>query len=199
MRTPLRDTTLGNCPWFRAAGMLVGALISVPFWGMLAKKIRSNQKALMIAACVVIVSLIPTAISTEYWQYTLSITFFGVGFGGYWFLITPVMADVIDEIVVKTKKREDGIYMGFRAFFGRLAYGVQAISFTIVHYLTRYQPKVDGVKIEQTALAKLGIRIHLAVLPMIFMIIGLIIFWRMNTLTPEKMETIHAELEELNL
>ena len=135
----------------------------------------------MIAACVVIASLIPTALSVDYWQYTLSITFFGVGFGGYWFLITPVMADVIDEIVVKTKKREDGIYMGFRAFFGRLAYAVQAISFTIVHYLTKFEVGEGDEIIEQDALAKLGIRIHLAVLPMIFMIFGLIIFWRMNT------------------
>ena len=55
-----------------------------------------------------------------------AIFIFGLGFGGYWMLITPVMADVIDEIVVKTKKRNDGIYMGFRAFFGRLSYAVQA-------------------------------------------------------------------------
>ena len=110
-------------------------------------------------------------------------------------LITPVMSDVIDEIVVKTKKRNDGIYMGFRAFFGRLAFAIQAISFTIVHELTEFDNTADV----QSDLAKTGIRIHLSVLPMIFMGLGLLVFWRMNTLNTAKMNEIRAELKELNL
>ncbi len=178
------------------AGMLVGALISIPLWGKIALKVKSNQKALMLAAWVIIASLIPTAISQTQLHYTISITIFGIGFGGYWFLITPCMADVIDEIVVKTKRRNDGVYMGIRAFFGRFAYAIQALSFAVVHSLTNFINEAD---VQQPPEALLGIRIHMAVLPMIFMLLGLFIFWKFNTLNPKKMEEIHKELEQLDL
>ncbi|MHA1522161.1 MAG: MFS transporter [Promethearchaeota archaeon] len=178
------------------AGMLVGALLAIPLWGKIAVKI-SNQKALMYAAVVIIFSLIlMTFIPDEsYWGFTITVTIFGLGFGGYWMLITPVLADSIDEIVVITKKRNDGMYMGMRAFFGRLAFAIQAISFTIVHELTGFDNTADV----QSDLAKTGIRIHLSILPMIFMALGLLVFWRMNTLNTEKMEEIRAELKMLNL
>ena len=180
------------------AGMLVGALISVPLWGKIAVKINSNQKALMYASVVIILSLIAMLFvpNESYWGFTITVFFFGLGFGGYWMLITPCKADVIDEIVVKTKKRNDGIYMGFRAFFGRLSYAVQAISFAAVHELTGF---VGEANVVQSDPAKLGIRIHMSVLPMIFMLLGLIIFWKMNSLNPSKMEEIRAELHELDL
>ena len=178
------------------AGMLIGALISVPLWGKIAIKLGSNQRALVLAALVIIAGLLGMTFTTSYWGYTITITIFGLGFGGYWMLITPVMADVIDEIVVETKVRNDGIYMGFRAFFGRLSYAVQALSFAIVHGLTGFVNQAD---VEQSLAAKWGIRIHMSVLPMIFMIIGVFIFLRMNTLTPERMKRIRKELADLNL
>lgn len=176
-------------------GMLGGALLSIPFWAMVARKIRSNQKALMMSACVLIVGLIPMIFVSSILGYTISITIFGLGFGGYWFLITPAMADVIDEVVVKTGKRNDGIYMGFRAFFGRLSYAVQAVSFALVHTLTKFDIQEDV----QTDEAIFGIRIHSAILPIIFMSLGVLVFWKMNSLNTEKMEEIHQKLEEMNL
>lgn len=178
------------------AGMLVGALISVPLWGKIAIKLKSNQKSLVLAALVIIVGLLGMTFTTSYWGYTITITIFGLGFGGYWMLITPVMADVIDEIVVETKVRNDGIYMGFRAFFGRLSYAMQALTFAIVHALTGF---VNKPNVEQSEVAKIGIRLHMSVIPMIFMILGVIIFTRMNTLTPDRLTRIRKELAELNL
>ncbi len=180
------------------AGMLVGALISIPFWGKVAVKINSNQKALMMAAVVIIIGLLAMSFvpSDSYWGFTICVFIFGLGFGGYWMLITPCMADVIDEIVVKTKERKDGIYMGLRAFFGRLAYAIQAASFAIIHSITQFDNEAGAT---QDAPAILGIRIHLSVLPMIFMLVGLFIFWKMNTITPDKMQGIRKELATMNL
>jgi len=179
------------------AGMLVGALISVPLWTYVAKKIQSNQKSLIYSAFVIIGSLFAmTFVGDSYNGYTITVFLFGLGFGGFWFLITPAMADVIDEIVVKTGKRNDGIYMGFRAFFGRIAFAVQAITFGIVHELTGFRNRPGAWQI---ASARLGIRLHLSFIPMIFIIIGVIIFWRMNDLNPEKVSEIKKQLEEMKL
>jgi len=178
------------------AGMLVGALISIPLWIFVAKKIQSNQKSLILSAFVIIGALLAMTFVDTYNGYTLTVFLFGLGFGGFWFLITPAMADVIDEIVVKTGKRNDGIYMGFRAFFGRIAFAVQAITFGIVHKLTNF---INEPGVEQPAEAIIGIRLHLSFFPMIFIIIGVIIFWRMNDLNPEKVSEIKKQLEEMKL
>ncbi len=178
------------------AGMLVGALISVPIWIYISNKIQSNQKSLILSATVIIISLLVMTFVSTYTEYTIALFIFGTGFGGFWLLISPGMADVIDEIIVKTGERNDGIYMGFRAFFGRLAFAVQALTFGIVHKLTGF---VNEAGATQPDSAIIGIRLHLSFIPMIFMIIGVIIFWRMNDLNPEKVSEIKKQLEEMKL
>ncbi|MBD3352212.1 MAG: MFS transporter [Candidatus Lokiarchaeota archaeon] len=175
------------------AGMLLGALGSVPLWTAISKKLGDHQKAIKIAAIWMIFATFPMTFLTTETQFLIALTIWGVGFGGFWMLITPVMADIIDEIVVKKGKRKDGIYLGFRAFFGRLSYAVQALTFWIVHDLTDYDPN------NITELAKLGIHIHMALIPTIFLIVGLAIFHILNTLNKEKMEVIHKKLAELDL
>ena len=102
---------------------------------------------MMFAAVFMILALIPiNFMPRTYNNFTITIALFGAAFGGFWYLITPAMADVIDEVVVKTGERKDGVYMGFRAFFGRLSWAVQALSFLIVHKLTGFDDKVYTLK-----------------------------------------------------
>lgn len=98
-------------------------------------------------------------------------------------MMTPAMADVID----------DGVLLGFRAFFGRLSWAVQASAFWLIHSLTGF---VDN---PHSPSAILGINIYMGLLPSILILIGVLIFWKMNTLNAGKMETIKKELEELDL
>ncbi|MFA6366189.1 MAG: MFS transporter, partial [Candidatus Hydrogenedentales bacterium] len=116
-----------------------------------------------------------------------------ISFGGFWMLMTPAMADVIDEIVVTTKKRDDGVYIGFRAFAGRLAYAVQAVSFWIVHSLT------DFARSPRAPKAQLGIRLHTALIPAVLLVIGVWVFLRINTLNAGKAEENRKAMEKLGL
>ncbi len=117
----------------------------------------------------------------------------GAGFGGFWLMMTPAMADVIDEVVLSKKRRDDGVLLGFRAFFGRLSWAVQASAFWIIHSMTGFAQD------PRSSSAILGIHIHMGLLPSILLLIGVIIFWKMNNLNADKMETIHRELEKLDL
>ena len=108
-------------------------------------------------------------------------------------MIAPVLADVVDESVVKLKKRQEGVYAGFQQFFGRLAIFFQALSFTLAHALTGFD--VDPY----SASAKFGIHIHLAIVPMICILIGTFIFWKYYDLTTERVAENQRILEELNL
>lgn len=175
------------------AGMLAGALIAVPVWTQIGKKIQSNQKMLIITSFIMALFALPMTFTSSYANFTLWMTLWGIGFGGFWLFMPSAMADVIDEIVIQEGKRDDGIYLGFRAFFGRLSYASQAITFWLIHTLTDFSSNPTSQS------AKFGIHLHMALIPAIFLIIGAVIFMRLNTLTPEKVDNNKEQLKLLNL
>ncbi|MHA1227816.1 MAG: MFS transporter [Candidatus Hodarchaeales archaeon] len=168
-------------------GLLIGAIIGIPIW-LYSFKIFgdrvTNQTVMMMTAILMALFALPMVlpIIDSSLEFTILIFLFGLAFGGYWMIMTPALADVIDEVVVNTGVRNDGIFMGFRAFFGRLAFAVQAISFWLVHEITGFNANVD----QQTELAILGIHIHTALIPAMLLLIGVFVFWRINTLDAEK-------------
>ncbi|MHA1731699.1 MAG: MFS transporter [Promethearchaeota archaeon] len=177
------------------AGFLVGALVSVPLWTKLAHKTNNNKKVILIGAAVLTAGTIPLIFLEDEIGILLSMALWGVGLGGFWTMLAPVLADVIDETVVNTGKREEGMYTGFRAFFGRLGLVSQALIFAIAHKATGF---VEGSE-TQTPLAIWGIHVHLALVPAILMFLATLILWKFYDLTPEKVAKIKEELEELEL
>jgi Na+/melibiose symporter-like transporter len=150
----------------------------------------------MLISCILLVSFTIPLTFVGNWILMLIITsLWGIGLGGYWTMISPVMGDVIDESVVKTKKREEGIYNGFLQFFGRLGIIFQAVSFTVVHILTDYVAGADT----QTPLAIFGIQLHFALIPGIAMLIGTLLFWKFYKLSPEKTRAHQERIRDLKL
>lgn len=178
-----------------SAGFLIGALISIPFWIFLAKKTNNNRKVMIIAGFAIAIFTVPLIFITHYEALIIAMILWGFCLGGFWVMISPVLADVIDESVVKTGKREEGIYNGFQQFFGRLGIMIQAISFVLVHTFTGFK---EGAK-TQTDLAIWGIQIHFALIPMILILLGTIIFWKWYDLTPEKVEINQEKVKEMGL
>jgi len=129
----------------------------------------------------------------SYVGFTICMTLWGMGFGGFWLFMPAAMADVIDEIVAKEGKRNDGIYMGFRAFFGRLSYASQALVFWAVHSLTSFAENPRSPQ------ALFGIHLHMALIPAIFFIAGAVVFSRLNTLNSVKAAESKLRLQELGL
>ncbi|TXT66706.1 MAG: putative Na+/melibiose symporter-like transporter [Promethearchaeota archaeon] len=197
-----------------SAGFLVGALVSSPLWAYFAQKINNNKRVMLISSGLMVVFTIPLTFITN-WIIMFIVTFlWGIGLGGYWTLISPVLADIIDESVVKTERREEGVYNGFLQFFGRLGIIFQALSFTLVHIFTGFQEGVGGVAIyelfgmefdltfltgAQTPLAIFGIQMHFALIPAIVMLIGTLVFWKFYKLTPDKVQEHEARVRELKL
>lgn len=172
------------------AGMLAGALVSVPLWLRIGRKIGSNQRTLMAAALVMAVFSFPMVFISSQWGFTVFMTLWGLGFGGFWLFMTPALADVIDELVLRTGKREDGLYMGFRAFFGRLSYASQALIFWAVHSLTGFAAD------PRSASAVMGIKLHLAVIPSMLVLFGVCIFAAMNTITGDSARAVREGLRK---
>jgi len=192
------------------AGFLVGALISIPLWIMLANKLRNNQRLILIGGFLLAAATTPFIFLDQSYSITIGsfvisayyiviacMVIWGAILGLFWSLTGPVMADVIDEIVVQTKVRKEGTYMGLRAFFGRLAFVVQAVSFAVVHKVTGFIEDADLIL--QPPEAIFGIHIHIAIIPIILMLLGTILFWILNDLNPKKNDVIKNQLEELGL
>ena len=176
-------------------GLLIGAVISIPFWIWVANKTNDNRKVMIITGLLMAISLIPLIFISVYIVFVFMLFIWGLMFGGFWVILAPTLADVIDESVVRTQKREEGVYNGFLQFFGRLSYVLAVLSITVVHTLTGFKEGADT----QSALAITGIHIHIALIPMIFMLASVIILWKKYDITKEKAITIRDKLKELGL
>ncbi|MHA1674227.1 MAG: MFS transporter [Promethearchaeota archaeon] len=178
-----------------SAAVLAGGLVSVPLWIWVGRKF-GNRIGYMCGTGFTATLLVGLFFVSM--NYTLVVIFAGlVGFtmGATWSLMYPTFSDVIDEIVVKAKKRSEGIYYGFRTFIGRFSIVVQAATFGIVHTLTKFDPKLTS----QPDSALLGIRIHTALVPALFYFLGFLAMWLIYDLKPAKVEKIKMELVELDL
>jgi glycoside/pentoside/hexuronide:cation symporter, GPH family len=182
------DYLVGRSTTLIFAGMLGGALLAVPLWLGIGRKIRSRQTLLAAAAAAMAVLCLPLAFARGYWAFVASMAGWGLAFGGFWMMMTPAMADIIDEIVAVSGKRDDGVYLGIRAFFGRLANATQALVFWIVHLATNFAAD------PRSSAAATGIRIHTAIVPSVLLGIGVLLFLRMNTLDTEKAEGYRRDL-----
>jgi GPH family glycoside/pentoside/hexuronide:cation symporter len=175
------------------AGLLVGALLGVPLWTQVSKRVGSNQKMLVYTAVLMALFSVPMTFISSYTGFTIVMTLWGIGFGGFWLFMPPAMADVIDEVVVTRKRRDDGVLLGFRAFFGRLSYASQAITFFVIHRLTGFAEN------PRSASAVFGIHLHMGLIPALFLAAGLLVFISMNTLTPEIVALHKQQLVEHDL
>ena len=179
------------------AAFLIGVVASSPVWVKLSHKVNDNRKIKLISAVGLGIFALPLLFVTNYWAVIIVMLFWGIFLGGFWVMIFPVMSDVIDESVVITGKREEGVYSGFSQFFARIGLIAQTLTFYIVHTLTGFIE--GGDPSIQPPAAIVGIQIHLGLIPAIFIFIGAFFFWKYYDLKPEKIQSIHAKLGELGL
>ncbi|MBN1241402.1 MAG: MFS transporter [Spirochaetales bacterium] len=187
------DYVVGRNTTMIFAGMLAGALAAVPVWLALGRLVRSRQTLLAAAAAALALLCLPLWFARSYDQFVAAMFAWGLAFGGFWLMMTPALADVIDGVVARTGARDDGVYLGFRAFFGRLAYAVQALVFWAVHRATGFAAD------PRSAAATAGIRAHTALIPAALLAVGVALFLILNTLDADKAAANRAELERRGL
>ncbi|TFG14954.1 MAG: MFS transporter [Promethearchaeota archaeon] len=160
---------------------LMGGTVSVPLWVKAGRK-YGNRKGFMYGTFLTSIFFIPLLFLTNLMLTLIVIGLLGAGIGAIWTLIHPCFSDVIDESIILTNTRQEAFYTGIRTFTGRFAIVIQGIAFALVHTLTYYKP---GAEI-QSPLAVWGIRVLMALIPMIFYLVAFIMMWKIYDLTPEK-------------
>ncbi len=162
--------------------VLVGG---IPLWSYVGKKV-GNKRAFQYGTIVTSFLFIPLYFATDILTSALFIAIIGIGIGCIWVLMYPCFSDVIDDIVIKTGKREEGIFTGIRTFFGRIPVIIQGVLFAVVHESTGYIAGAPPGKMSQPPLALFGIRFLMVIIPMIFYFIGFLMMTLVYTLDMKK-------------
>ncbi len=181
---------------FVLVGFIAAALLFIPIWLLVAQKWKNNRKMLILGVLLNTAFLIPLAFFWDLWSLVAFAAVLGVGGAALRVARHPVMADVIDESIVKTGRHLESSFMGIYVFFNRFALIVQQVLFALVHTVTGFnQPPIYY----QPPAALLGIRIHTAIIPAVLCLAGLIVFAKMYDLTPERTKEVKKQIIELEL
>jgi len=183
-----------NVEIFISGAFLLGSIISVPIWIKLGRKF-GNRKIYIIGSGVSALLFVPMMFIATFEATIIGTIFLGIALGALWTLMYPCFSDVIDEIVVKTGARKEGIYTGIRTFFGRFSNIIGAIVIAGVHTATGFVADWPS----QTPLAEFGIRVIIAFVPMCFYIASCVLMWKVYDLTPLKLQKIQGLLREKSL
>lgn len=173
---------------------LLMVLASMPFWLFLSHRI-GNKKLQLIALIATICSIIPFIFARDLISALISISIIGFTTGGTTFIRYPIFGDLIDEVTILDKKRQEGVYQGVFVFFDRIGILLQPIIFAVVHILTNFDPESTT----QTSLAQQGIIAAATWIPGIVIVIAGLIFWKVYDLTLEKTLVNKNKLKELGL
>jgi len=182
---------------------LLGALISVPFWVHLAKKLDDNKKTFTIGGLVMCAALIPMTFFQTVIDLLIFTFILGIAMGSLWTLLLPVIQpNVLDDFVVNTEKNQKGIQIGLTIFILRLTATIDELLIAIVHTLTGYVEGKETYEEMASAGADMtlvmwGIRLLQGVIPAAVLLIGILIFWKYYPLTQDIVKKNKAKLKEL--
>ncbi len=179
--------------WF-ALLYIMGAVVSLPIWIRINKKLKDTRKSLLITGIMLISTQFLIFFAVTISSAIFMVILYGFSIAGFSTTIKlRIIGNVIDEVVVNTGKRNESTYIGINGFFVNFTAALQSFIFALVHQLTGFNKNV----VVQTELAQIGIRLTLSLIPMIFICIGLIVFLKWYDLTPSKIKSIEARLKQL--
>ncbi len=185
------------------AVFLIGALVSIPFWMRLQKKMQNNKKVLTIGGIVFCIALIP--MTFFYGLIDLLIIGFILGFamGCMWiYFWTLILANVVDDFVVKTGKNQKGILIGAIALISRVGATIDELCIAAVHDITGFVPGYETYADMAAVVGDMqpivwGIRFLAGVIPMLILLLGTLLFWFFYPLTQDKVLENKVKLKEL--
>ena len=184
--------------------MLVGALISIPGWMAISRKTNNNRLVNLIGGCILVITIIPMIFVQSLTGWIICLIFFGMGLGNQWFSDLPTMADILDDITVKTGRREPSVLISYQSLIFKLGQTSIAAIIALVHTYTGFPSGVSSLaELMATSptpqLALFGIRIHAGIVPAVVVLISTIIYGFLYNLTPDKVMENKKILEEKGL
>jgi GPH family glycoside/pentoside/hexuronide:cation symporter len=175
------------------ATMFTGALMGVLIWIYYVRKTKNDRGVMIYSGLIIVVAGTLFSLVPDF--NALVVILIIQGIGGLLTMMNPIFSEVVDESVVKTKQRNEGLFGGIRFFVTNFSRVLMAIILTVVHELTGFIEASDT----QPLSAITGIRFHTGLIPALIMLLGVIIFWKFYDITPNKSKLIKEKMKELDL
>jgi glycoside/pentoside/hexuronide:cation symporter, GPH family len=184
--------------------MLGGALVSVPLWMIVSQRMNDNRLISLAGGFLLVLTFIPMVFVSTLTGWVICLALFGAALGNQWFMDPPTMADVLDDVAVRTGRRDPAVYFGYQAFIFKLGQTSIAAVIAIVHTLTGFvsgAPSLSQLTARSATpdLALFGIRIHSAIVPAIVVLIATLLFWRLYDLTPDRVAANKEKLDRMGI
>jgi len=168
------------------------AFIMLIAWKKITTKF-GTKKAFMMAIIIFSITIIPLFFMNNINSAMFASAFLGIGLAGLNFLFDILLSDIVDEDELKTGVRREGMYFGMQGFIVRIAIAVQALIFSSILTVSRYNAKLDI----QPQSVVTGIRFMISILPIISLVLGFISI-SFYPLYGKKLVEIKDNLKELH-
>jgi len=189
------DVFLGTVQGIRtieSSLMLLSSLITIPIWFKVAKKIDHSTLYSLGLFFFGLVVLCNFFIMNPLQLFIVGFLR-GIVMAMFLIMLSPIFADVYDEIAVKTQKHHQATLLGIRNFFVKISVTIQSFIVASIHIITLYDP------VNPSGLGIFGIRLIQGILPFIFCIIGALIFYKWYDLKGKKKQEVMQKLHEMGL
>jgi GPH family glycoside/pentoside/hexuronide:cation symporter len=153
--------------------IFVTAIPSIALWSAVVR--RTNPRtALLWSVAVFGIAVLGYLVPTSVLGAALVGVAVGVGVGGLLQLLEVVLAQIIDEDAGRTGHRREGAYFGVNGFVVRGSVVLQAIVAAVVLTSSGFDAALEDA---QPATVDGGIRLMLAVIPLLFTALAWLCFW----------------------
>jgi glycoside/pentoside/hexuronide:cation symporter, GPH family len=173
----------------------IGVFASIPVWSWITKK-KTMKMTAVWSSFVIVVSLIPIFFVNSVVASYVVFFILGLGVGGFWVAILPLLSDTIDEITASLGVHQEGVYFGMKTFFSRLSLIIQAFIYWAVRGLTGFTPE-NMQNAQVTDLMKFGIRFEIAGATALLLLIAAIVFLAKYDLGPDKLAEIRRKIDAM--
>jgi GPH family glycoside/pentoside/hexuronide:cation symporter len=155
------------------AAILVTAIPSIVLWSAVVRR-TSPRTAVLWSVAVFGVAALGYLLPASVLAAALVGVAVGVGVGGLLQLLEVMLGQIIDEDAVRTGHRREGAYFGVNGFVVRGSVVLQAIVAAVVLTSSGFDASLDDAQPETV---DGGIRLMLAVIPLVFTALAWLCFW----------------------
>ena len=157
--------------------LLASAIIFIPVWVRISRSIGKkwsyNIGMGMFAVSILVFFFLGHRTPISFAYIIMGIA--GIGFATQYVMPFSIIPDVVEYDFAEHGVRREGVFYGMWTFVSKLgqAVGIGLSGWVLAWF--GYRPPVDGVRVEQTPLAELGIRLLTGPVPITFFVIGIVI------------------------
>jgi len=175
---------------------LAFAILSVPLWVKLPRKIGIKKSYIVALASAALVYLAFFFVS-DYWGAVIVFGLVGISYSACWGIIfNLIQAEGIDNAAAKSGKRDEGTYIGILRVFSAFIYFFQTLIFAITWGYFGYVPAKGP---NQTSSAIFGLKFVMSIIPFLIALIGIAIFFVMYQIDREIAIANKKKLLELGI